>query len=120
MVSEGCEKAPLCSLLRSVLPAPSPPPPSPHPGSLELRKGYFLHKEFRSSGGAGTKAQTAKVSGVPGSLPLGPGPAPHCGFSGTLFHAELEARTGPANPCQESLSHLGPGGPEPYNKPSRS
>lgn len=60
----------------------SQPPPEP----LELQKGYFLHKEFRGSGGAGAKAQTTKVSGVPGSLPLGPGPAPHCAFSGTLFH----------------------------------
>lgn len=59
----------------------SQPPPEP----LELRKGYFLHKEFRGLGGAGAKAQTTKVSGVPGSLPLGPGPAPRCGFTGTLI-----------------------------------
>lgn len=65
----------------------------PPPGPLELQKGYFLHKEFHGLGGAGAKAQTTKVSGVPGSLPLGPRPAPHCGFAETLFHAELEART---------------------------
>ena len=91
----------------------------PPPGPLELQKGYFLHKEFHGLGGAGAKAQTTKVSGVPGSLPLGPRPAP-LALLRLYFMLNWKLGQGPANAWLSRVSHLDPGVPEPFNEPSRS